>query len=155
MFLQIENPDGLDLDKFVGWLCKVLSTIPSKGIGREEALEELWNKYFEENDYGWNTDDEGNPVPPSVNYIINQYFDNLVIARQTDDSSYVITTNPNMLLYGTNIRIDTLATMINEGTLTVPPYPYFDNLFEVIANSLQEYYELWLDGYSYTDVFGA
>ena len=35
--------------------------------------------------------------------------------------------------------------MINNGTLYILAYPYFDNVFSTFASILQELYEDWVD----------
>lgn len=94
-----------------------------------------------ENDLGWPKDDYDNPVAPTTNFILNNYFDNLIIKKQ--GNNYIITTDPNIKLRGTNLTVDALSALINYGTLLVPPYPYIDDIFEVFADSLQDYYSLW------------
>ena len=143
MFLEVKNPDGLDLDSFVGWLClEIKNYIATNGL-RDPAREKIWDDYFQTNDLGWVKDEYGIPVSPTVNYIINEYFNHLVIGR--DGGNYIITTNSNNVIPGTSITIDTLAHMINNGTLYVLAYPYFDNVFSTFASILQELYEDWVD----------
>lgn len=143
MFLEIINKDSLDLDKFIKWLMQDIAINAVKEENRDEALESAWQNYFNESDFGWARDSSDAPVVPSVTFIITQYFENLHAVKT--DTSYIINVDPNLRLRGTDIPIDLLATLMNNGTLTEPPYPYFDFIFEAYSNNVQFLYEQWLN----------
>lgn len=141
MYLEIDNPDGLDLQDFSNWIKEQLVDFNDSNNIKSPSLEKEWNKFFEENDLGWPKDDYDNPIAPTTNFILNNYFDNLIVKKQ--GNNYIITTDPNIKLRGTNLTVDALSALINYGTLLVPPYPYIDDIFEVFADSLQNYYNIW------------
>lgn len=142
MFLEIKNPDGENLDQFVGWLCDYIQQYADDPVVHQPALDQLWQQYFDENDLGWPVDDAGNPVPPTISYVVDQYFSHLVIARRGED--YIITSDPNLKLGQSQITIDQVASVINYGNLSVPAYPLFDVVFESVADDLMDLYTAWL-----------
>ena len=143
MYLEIDNPDNLNLEEFVHWLKDQILDYIDDTSTRISRLGNLWSKYFEENDLGWVRDEANNPVPPSADFIITKYFDNLVIKK--NGNNYIITVDPSIRIRGTNLTIDALSALINYGTLLVPPYPYIDNVFQIFADNLQDYYNIWLE----------
>ena len=143
MYLRIGNPDNLDLEEFAYWLKdQILDFINDESI-KDIELENLWSKFFEENDLGWARDEFGNPTPPTINHLLNIYFNNLIIKKQEND--YLITNDSNIKLRNTNLTIDALTALMNYGTLAVPPYPYIDDVFQAFENNLQTYYNIWLE----------
>lgn len=142
MFLRVENPSGLNLDDFINYLIKQIIVFVDNCELVNKRDEQRWNNFFEQNDIGWKKDMVGNPVSPKVSYIVDEYFKNLIVIREGQD--YIITTDPMVKLNGTQLTIDMLATMINDGTLTVAPYTYFDNVFDVFAKTLQLLYDDWI-----------
>lgn len=142
MHLIIENPEGLDLDKFMGWLCVQIRDLAiSQDLGDKDR-EKAWNEYLASEDFGWARDETGNPVAPTVAYIINGYFNNLGIGRQGQD--YVISIKSDVKLKGTLQTINAIASLINDGNLSMAPYPYFESIFETIGRSIDGLYALWL-----------
>lgn len=142
MFLQIENPEGMNLDNFARFVKNQIVSFANSGEYRDSRLENIWNNYFIENDWGWVKDDFGNPVPPTVEYILDTYFNNLKIHK--NGQNYVITVDTTIMLHNTDFSIDTLATMINDGTLTVPAYTFIDDVFDLFADELQGLYDNWI-----------
>lgn len=141
MILTIENPEGLDLNKFAGWLCDRIETVATDPVNQSGPEIAMWDRYLENNNFEWDTDETGNKSIPSVRFIINQYFSHLVIGRKGND--YVITCDPEAILNNTPYKIDTLASYINYGTATEVPYPYFDYIFDFFAEHLNDYYTEW------------
>ena len=149
MNLFIEARKSPSTRAFVDW---VLTDIKEAAVGlelRDGELETTWDKYFQETDLGWATDETGSPVPPTVNFIINQYFDNLVVLEESN--GYNIITDSAIKLYGTDLTVDSVASLINYGTLSTPPYPYFDLIFELYAEGLPDIYETWAQEYAEED----
>lgn len=144
MKLVINNPDSLDLDDFISWLLKDIAKTATKKTMRNLALESVWSEYFKNTDFGWVRDSEGNTVVPTIDFIISQFFKNLVVKK--DSNSYIITDNSNIFIRGTSIPIELLASVMNDGTLDTPPYPYFDFIFDLYSKNLQELYDMWIDG---------
>lgn len=142
MYLEIDNPDNLELEAFTNWLRDQIIDYVEDTSTRETSLGNLWSEYFENNDLGWARDESNTPVAPSTDFILNSYFDNLIINK--NGYNYIITVDPNIKVKGTNLTIDALSALINYGTLLVPPYPYIDDIFELFSDRLQEYYNIWL-----------
>ena len=143
MHLLIKNPNGLDIKEFVNWVADDISTHAKVNAARIPELEEVWDNYFQTTDLGWAKDETGNPSAPTVNYIIHQFFDNLKITQFGQD--YDISTDQELKIVGTSLTIDMLASMINFGTLDLPAYNYFDVVFEVYADQLQDLYDYWVE----------
>ena len=142
MFLEIQNTDGLDdVVYFVGWLTDRITEYALNPANMTPALMKLWDDYFKENDLGWVTDSTDTPIPPSTSYIISEYFTNLVIDQP--GNSFIITTDPDNMLRNTGLAIDTLAAIINNGNLSTPAYPYFDDVFNYFADNIDSYYAEW------------
>ena len=143
MYLEIENPDNLELEEFAYWLKdQVIDYVDTENT-RNTILGKLWSEYFQENDLGWAKDDSDTPIAPSADFIISSYFDNLIVKK--NGNNYIITVDPSIKVGNTNLTVDALSALINYGTLSLPPYPYIDDVFQVFANNLQDYYELWLE----------
>lgn len=142
MFLKISNPDDLDLDGFCEALIPALRDHANNEENQNKELANVWTEYFKSHDLGWYKDIAGNPITPTFEVIVDLYFSNLIITKVSD--GYMIAEDPNILLNYTDIKIDTLATMINDGVLTQKGYPYFENVFDEFAGSLQELYEAYL-----------
>lgn len=141
MHLEIENPEGLELDAFAAWLCQqIINSVKDPGT-HDQSLEKLWDDYFQENDLGWARDETGQPIPPSTAFIIKSYFDNLVATH--DGNNINITVDSAVRIRRTNLTVEALAALINYGTLLVPPYPHFDSVFDAFAANLQDYYDTW------------
>lgn len=142
MHLIIENPDNLDLDKFVGWLCKVIQEMATSGELEDRARATQWDENLASINPGWAEDELGNAIAPTVRYIVSEYFSHLVIGRQ--GQNYVITVDPSLKLRGTSLTIDSIATLINEGNLSFYPYSYFDQVYDVVASMLKKLFVEWM-----------
>lgn len=141
MNLFIEAPKSPEIQDFINWVIESISETAVSPEFRDGELEDMWDKYFQENDLGWAADETGSPAPPTVNFIINQYFNNLVVLEESN--GYNIITDSAIKLYGTNLTVDSVASLINYGTLSIPPYPYFDLIFELYAEDLIDMYAEW------------
>lgn len=149
MQLEVNNPDKLELDDFIVWLmADIAKTAPDKTL-RNLPLEELWYKYFSNIDLGWVKDSKDNFVIPTIEYIINTFFENLIAVKDGDD--YVIKPNSEIKLNNTDIPIELLADIMNHGTLDTPSYPYFDFIFDMYSDDLQELYDIWLEEFGGTE----
>ena len=144
MYLEIDNPEGLEIKEFASWMIEQIKEFVKLKSAREPSLESLWDNYLTTNDLGWVRDEFDEPICPSVDFIINSFFNNLIIKDQGQNK--IITIDPAVKVRGTNLTIEMLASLINYGTLLVPPYPYFDSVFQVFADDLQYYYEEWAEG---------
>ena len=49
MILTIENPEGLDLSKFVGWLCDRIEAVATDPVNQSGPEIAMWDNYLEEN----------------------------------------------------------------------------------------------------------
>lgn len=143
MYLEIENPEEMDIAPFAEWLCERLRESAADPATHDPSLETLWSNYFEDNDLGWPRDDSDDPIAPSAGFIIDMYFNNLILQRR--GQNIIITVDPTATLRGTSITIDSLAALMNYGTLLTTSYPYFDSIFEAYADNLQEYYDQWAE----------
>ena len=142
MHLIIENPDNLDLDKFAGWLCRVIREIATSGELEDRARAAQWDENLASINPGWAEDEFGNATAPTVRYIASEYFSHLMIGRQ--GQNYVITTDPSLKLRGTSLTIDSIATLINEGNLSFYPYSYFDQVYDVVASMQKKLFVEWM-----------
>lgn len=150
MFLKILNPDGLDLSDFCNYLIEEIVNYVDKSTGLSQETADTWTEHFKSVDLGWTKDISGNSISPTFEFIVNQYFDNLYFYET--DGAYFITSDSNTLLNSTDLTIDSLATMINDGTIGMKPYPYIDQVFDYFAENLQTYFDAYLAGVSSEDV---
>ena len=142
MFLEIDCDDPIGAYDFAVWIVNDIREFASDNDLRNYSLEEYWDNYFQNNDFGWYRDGVGDSVVPTVNFIINAYFSNLIIIKK--DKSLVITVDPNIKINQTDVPIELLATIINYGTLTETPYPYFDYVFDLYAENIDNLYSTWV-----------
>ncbi len=143
MFLQILNPDNLDLQDFCEWLIPKIKEYANDQNNWNQDLVKEWIKYFNEYDFGWQKDAANQSIVPSFAFIVDKYFSNLGIYKT--NGSYYILADENILLNYTNITIESLASMINNGTVDKKGYPFFENTFEYFATNLTNYHKLYLD----------
>lgn len=152
MFLKLINPEGLDLSDFCNYLIEEIIEYVDNSSGLDQKIADTWTQHFKSVDLGWVKDISGNPIPPTFEFIISQYFDNLYFYET--DGAYFITSDPNTLLNSTNISIESLATMINDGTIGMEAYPYIDQVFNYFAANMQTYFNAYLAGVSSKDLGG-
>lgn len=146
MFLKILNPNGLDLSDFCNYLIDEIIEYVDKSQGLDQELANAWTDYFKSTDLGWVKDVAGNSIAPTFEFIIDQYFNNLYFYET--DGAYFITSDPNTLLNSTDLTIDSLATMINDGIMSMKAYPYIDQVLNYFADKLQIYFGAYLNGVS-------
>ena len=123
MYLEIINPDNLDLDNFSTYLCAKLSVYSKDEGWFIPELSSLWDEYFQEL------------------YIFQAYFSNLVYIK--DKKNYIIKVDKNAKIEGIDATIENLAKIVNFGTLDMPRYNIFDRLFDFTALRLPSLYEEW------------
>ena len=142
---DISNPDKLNLDAFLPWLISDMSNRALELNYRTLPLEELWYNYFKNTDFGWVRDSKGDLVVPTIEYIIYQYFSTLQIQKSGDD--YKLVPDSEQVISGTDIPIEMLANIMNEGTLDIPSYPYFQFIFDLYEDNLQDMLDWWCTTY--------
>lgn len=142
MFLKIENPDGIDLSAFCEYLIGEIVDYVDEGTDLDEDLAQNWTDYFKSTDLGWVKDELGNSIAPTFDFIMDQYFDALYFYET--DGAYFITSDSNRLLNSTDLTIDSLATMINDGVIGMKAYAYIDQVFNYFAEKLQDYFNIYL-----------
>ena len=141
MTLEIKNPDNLDLDDFCAALIPAMQKYATDVQNQDAGLIESWNEYFRSNDLGWPVDESGNPVAPTVQYIINQWFGHM--DWFSSNGAYYIIPDDKLRLNSSEITIDSLARMINYGVLGVAAYRYFDDTLDFVAEQLTDLYNQW------------
>lgn len=96
-----------------------------------------WDKYLK--NYKWHVDE----YAPEVQDILIQGALNIKCKDHKDQ--YIISIDPDQIVPGTTAKLDDLCTIINYGTLEVPPYPIFSDAFKYIKNIIRPLYEEFLD----------
>lgn len=139
MFLKILNPDDIDLQNFCDWLIPKIKDYANNQVHWNQDLVRDWMDYFNKYDFGWSRDIANQPVVPSFAFIVDSYFSNLATYKIT--GAYFILADENLLLNYTNITIESLASMINNGTVDKKGYPYFEDVFQYFADNLSSYYD--------------
>ena len=134
MYLEIINPDNLDLDNFSTYLCAKLSVYSKDEGWFIPELSILWDEYFQELYKEADT-------RPTVKDIFQAYFSNLVYIK--DKKNYIIKVDKNAKIEGIDATIESLAKIVNFGTLDMPRYNIFDRLFDFTALRLPSLYEEW------------
>ena len=142
MFLEIENKDNLKLDGFCEFLIPIIREYAENENNWDPDQIKKWEDEFKVSSLNWALDDSGTPIVPPVRFIINEYFDHLQYTKI--ESSYLITSDKNLLLNYTDITIDSLASRINYGILDSKGYSYFEDVFQHFADRLQEFFNLYL-----------
>lgn len=134
--LTIHNPDNLDLTTFCKFLISRLRARAADTSKLNIQQVKRWDEYLDEifKDY---------TTKPTTKLIINKYFDNLTVIKDTNDNSYTILCNKNIKYPMLNIPIDTLANMINDGTLDRPRYDIFDQIYHDVEIQVPILYKLW------------
>ena len=143
MYLRILNPANLDLQEFCEWLIPKIKEYANDESNWNQALVNEWTEYFNKYDLGWSRDVANQPVIPSFAFIVDKYFSSLGIYKM--NGSYYILADENILLNYTDITIESLASMINNGTVDKKGYLYFEGVFEYFANNLDNLYKLFID----------
>lgn len=149
MFLQILNPSDLDLQDFCEWLIPKIKDYANDSNHWNQELVNEWTNYFNTYDFGWSRDIANQPLVPSFAFIVDSYFSSLGVYKT--GGAYFILADENRLLNYTDITIESLASMINNGTVDKKSYPYFEGVFQYFADNLQSYYGLYLDSNSQGD----
>lgn len=142
MFLKILNPDEEDLTDFCNWLIPKIKEYANNQVHWNQELVNEWVSYFNEYDFGWSRDVANQPVVPSFAFIVDSYFSSL--ATYKTNGAYFILANENLLLNYTDIAIDSLASMINNGTVDKKGYSYFEDVFQYFADNLSSYYDSYI-----------
>ena len=134
--LVIKNPDKLELTAFCKFLITQLKARAADTSKLNQKIVKNWNDYLTEKFKDFNTQ-------ITVVNIINQYFNNLIIQKDSTDNSYTILCNKNIKYPIINIPIDTLANMINEGVIDMARYNVFDEIYKDIKIQVPILYNLW------------
>ena len=143
MFLRIDNPEGLELQGFCEWLITQIQDRANDSTLWNQGLVDSWSNYFHQFDFGWPRDVANQPLVPSFALIVDSYFSSLKVYKT--GGSYYILADENRLLNSTEITIDSLASMINNGTVDMKGYPFFDEIFDFFAENVGDYYSLYVD----------
>lgn len=142
MYLEIKNPNNLDLKDFCIFLKDKIYDYAMDENNQDKDLIQKWDNYFKENDLGWPKDQIGNPVAPSTKFIISKWFKNLETI--STNGSYFLIPSEKIMLNSMEVSVDSLASRINFGVLGVKPYNYFDKVLNEIAARLPDIYEEYL-----------
>ena len=143
MYLLIKNEDNLDLDDFIQ---ELLSDLYETGVDKEfrnQELEQIWYNYFLESDLGWEKDSAGKNIVPTIEYILQEYYSNLVVNKS--ENNYIISSDPEIKINGTNLSIVFLTTMMNFGTMDIPSYNQVDNVFNFYSEIVPNLYQKWVE----------
>lgn len=143
MYLLIKNEDNLDLDDFIQ---ELLSDLYETGVDKEfrnQELEQIWYNYFLESDLGWEKDSAGKNIVPTIEYILQEYYSNLVVNKS--ENNYIISSDPEIKINGTNLSIVFLTTMMNFGTMDIPSYNQVDNVFDFYSEIVPNLYQEWVE----------
>lgn len=86
------------------------------------SLLKNWDNYFI-NEYKWLPGE----TPKSAYDIVYLGIQNLTYIRNED--LYIISINPDKKMQGTSAKLYDLCSIINHGTLSIAPYPIFEDIF--------------------------
>ena len=143
MFLQISNPDSLELQDFCEWLITHIQNRANDSSLWNQDRVDAWTNYLHQYDFGWSRDVLNQPIVPSFAFIVDSYFSTLKVYKA--GGSYYILADENRLLNSTEITVDSLASMINNGTVDMKGYPFFDEVFSFFAEHIEDYFSLYMD----------
>lgn len=136
MQLEIENSDNIDLKDFCEYLCTKLFIYAKTYDTSNSVLSGKWDDYI--------TTLYRGEKHPTVQDIFQQYFSNIIYF--SIGNNYVLQCDRNVKLKGFNESVDTLARLINYGTLDMQKYPVFDNVLDYFASNLDVFYTAWMRG---------
>lgn len=142
MQVFVESSYGDDLTVFCNILIlKIRSMVESRlNVKKLEVRDVIINNSIY-NLIDWN----GNKrIVESVS-LYKQYLLNLRIRKKGEDI-YIIESDPNVKIYGSNTTLDSIIRMIEYGKLGVPAYPLIRDVYQEIANNIPDYYKKWLEG---------
>lgn len=127
MYLLINNPENLNLDEFCADVCAKLYISCEDEAWYIPAMRQYWDKYlaqiYRQVDHC-----------PTVKEVFEAYFKNLKFTQE--GLAYIITVNPTVKLKNIDATVETLANLINYGTLDMPAYPLFDDVFDQVAEEI-------------------
>ena len=104
----------------------------------DHNLTDKWNEYLI-NEYEWASGD----TPKTVHNIICQGIQNLTCFK--NGSLYIISIDPNINLQGTSAKLYDLCYMVNYGSLSMSPYPIFEDTFKKVNQLIPILIEEYLD----------
>lgn len=134
MNLIINNPDGYDLSGFCDWLIpkiqsEILISVDIKKLAKFDVF--IYNKL----NLGVNLD----------SYDIIKWSLNLIKWTKHKDN-YEIYLDKNITIPGTYITFYNIIKLIDNGNLSLAPYPIYTNTMEKFAIKLPEYFDSYLEG---------
>ena len=132
MNITIYNNNKYD-DKFFIWLMKEVRNYVISSIN-ESKLNQIDN-YINSNDF-FKTIFKKSISSKEVLYS-SMY--NLQMQRYWN--RVVIGINPNQVLYNTNAKLNTVAKLINYGTMSISGYPVLQKCFDYVEKHIEGFYE--------------
>lgn len=90
------------------------------------SLLRKWDEFFL-NEYEWLPGE----IPKSAYDIVYVGMQNLTYVRNKD--LYIISVDPDKKMQGTSAKLYDLCSVINYGTLSITPYPIFEDTFAKVA----------------------
>lgn len=136
MELKITPPKNLDIDDFVK--NDILSIIPQVFLENVDGLRLIrFNEYINSLTLTPKTK-TGKKRQMNVGDVLYGALHNLKV----DESNgvYTITINPDAIVPNFNIKMLTVAELVNFGTASVAPYPIIDEVFNIVADRMGDYY---------------
>lgn len=138
IYLEIQNVDNLDLDKFCEYLI---------GMMREYLLTEIdkmqtkrFDDYIKEK--GIIKSIYRNGKTPMVKDILVASTSHLIVNKV--NSNYIIKLNPNAKIPNTSAKFIEIIKLVDEGNLEVKRYPIYSDMTDFFAKNLYYFYNKWL-----------
>ena len=136
MKLEITPPADLDIKDFVNnFLLDKIPAVYIKSVDRLRLLR--FDNYLNSLNIATKTR-TGKVRKINTFEVLYSAFNNLVVA--VDSGTYTITINPNTMVPNFNIKLITVAELVNYGTVSIQSYPIIDEVFDKVADDLGTYY---------------
>lgn len=141
MKLELTPPKGVELEDFINnYLIFQIPTVykDSVDVNRLSRFDDYLN------DMNISTKTKtGKKRKISTYDVLYSAFNNLTLA--VDDGIYTLTINPNTMVANFNLKVLTVAELVNYGTVSVRPYPIIDIVFDKVADRMDKYFSKYME----------
>ena len=141
MKLELTPPKGVELEDFINnYLIFQIPTVykDSVDVNRLSRFDDYLN--------GMNISTKtktGKKRKISTYDVLYSAFNNLTLT--VDDGTYTLTINPNTMVANFNLKVLTVAELVNYGTVSVRPYPIIDIVFDKVADRMDKYFSEYME----------
>lgn len=136
MRLEIKSKN-INLTEFSPYINNYIKRSYNSFIKYNNSLITLWNDYFKE------IFSKANRIP-TLQSVVREFFNNQISIIQENGLSLLIKTNSD-IVFTDNFKVEQLASLINNGNLSIRGYPIFDEIYTNISKSIPMIYRDWVN----------